>query len=229
MIVGQRKPLAEIKDLLGRAERVLVVGCGTCVAVCMAGGEKEAGILASQLRLSCGLEGRKLKVEHTTLERQCDREFLALLKRRIEAFDAVVSLACGAGVQLLAEVYPERRVLPGLNTTFIGVAEEAGLWTERCRACGQCVLGLTAGVCPVTMCPKGLQNGPCGGAVDGRCETDPDQPCAWVRIYERLEAAGRLDLMEELRPPLSHARQRRPGRAVHPAYKKGFPVDDEKV
>ena len=126
MIVGQRKPLAEIKNLLGQADRILVVGCGTCVAVCMAGGEKEAGVLASQLRLTYGLEGRKVEVERTTLERQCDREFLALLKRKIGSFDAVVSLACGAGVQFLSETYPESRVLPGLDTTFIGVAEGPG-------------------------------------------------------------------------------------------------------
>lgn len=227
MIVAQRKPLAEIKDLLGQVDRVLVLGCGTCAAVCLAGGEKEAGVLASQLRLSYGLEGRKVRAEQITLERQCDREFLDQLKRKIGAFDAVVSLACGAGVQFLSEMYPGRMVLPGVDTIFIGVTEEAGLWTERCRACGQCVLGLTAGVCPTTMCPKGLQNGPCGGTMDGQCEADQERSCSWVRIYERLEAAGRLDLLTPPRPPLNHARFRRPGRLVHPAYKRRFAVGDQ--
>ena len=115
MIVAKRKPLKEIQDGLGSAERVLVVGCGTCVAVCLAGGEKEAGVLASQLRLSAGTAGRKIQVDQATLERQCDREFLAQLERTIDGYEAVVSLACGAGVQFLAEAYPGRRVLPGVE------------------------------------------------------------------------------------------------------------------
>ena len=229
MIVAQRKPLAEIKGLLGDAGRVLVLGCGTCVAVCMAGGEKEANVLGSQLRLAAGVDGRDIEVDVDTLERQCDREFLSQVERRMDRYDAVVSMACGAGIQFLAEMYPDQRVVPGVDTTFIGVAEEAGLWTERCRACGQCLLGLTAGVCPVTMCAKGLLNGPCGGTRNGFCEVDPEQPCAWVRIYERLESAGQLDLLAASRPPRDHNRARHPGRVAHDAYRRRFTADHEDV
>ena len=227
MIVGQRKPLAEIKALLDGARRLLVLGCGTCVAVCMAGGEKEAGVLAAQLRMAAGVEGRDLEVDHTTLERQCDREFLTPLERSIHDYDAVVSLACGAGVQLLAETFPDQSILPGVDTRFIGVAEEPGFWTERCRACGHCLLGRTGGICPVTMCAKGLLNGPCGGMVEGRCEIDPDRPCAWVMIYDRLEARGRLDLLAEIRAPIDHSDVHPPGRLVHPAYKRRYTADHD--
>ena len=229
MIVAKRKPLAEIREMLGDAERVLVAGCGTCVAVCMAGGEKEAGVLASQLKLAAGVDGREIVVDQTTLERQCDREFLDQLARRIGDYDAVVSLACGAGIQFLGEAYPEARVVPGVDTVFIGVAEEAGLWTERCRACGACRLGTTAGICPLTMCAKGLTNGPCGGMKNGMCEVNPDQACAWVRIWERLEAADRIDDFNRVRPPVDHGASRSPGRVVHAAYKRRFTVTDGDV
>lgn len=221
MIVATRKPLTEIRALLGGASRVLVAGCGTCVAVCLAGGDKEAAILTSQLMLSAR-DQPDFRAAAATVERQCDREFLHLLRDRVEQVDAVVSLACGAGIQFLAEVYPKVPVIPGVNTAFIGVAEEAGRWSERCRSCNQCLLGSTAGVCPVTMCAKGLLNGPCAGTVNGKCEVDPDQDCAWTVIWRRLELQGRLELMEALVPPLRNDRFRHPAQVIHPAYRRRF-------
>ena len=135
MIVAQRKPFVEFKSILNDYSRVLVAGCGTCVAVCLAGGEKEAGILASQLMLAAGNEKKEFVATAATVERQCDREFLELFKERVSQADAVISLACGAGIQFLAEMYPDVPVFPGVDTSFIGVAEQAGEWTERCRAC----------------------------------------------------------------------------------------------
>ncbi|MBM3302090.1 MAG: methylenetetrahydrofolate reductase C-terminal domain-containing protein, partial [Deltaproteobacteria bacterium] len=143
MIVVQRKPFSEIREMLGERSRVLVAGCGTCVAVCLAGGEKEAGILASQLMLAASAGKQDLLATAVTVERQCDREFLDLFWEKISAVDAVISLACGAGIQFLAEMYPDVPVFPGVDTAFIGVAEQAGEWTERCRSCSQCYLGIT--------------------------------------------------------------------------------------
>ena len=76
MIVAEQKPLAEIKTLVADAQKVLVVGCGTCVTVCFAGGEKEAGMLGSLLRMSTRLEGQSKAVTEATVQRQCEWEYL---------------------------------------------------------------------------------------------------------------------------------------------------------
>lgn len=224
MIVARRKPFKEILDMIGDSRRVLAAGCGTCVAVCLAGGEKEAGILASQLMLAAAGQKKDLLAFAATVERQCDREFLELFRGKVQETDAVVSLACGAGVQFFAEMYPRIKVIPGVDTSFIGVAEEAGLWTERCRGCNQCRLGMTGGICPVTMCPKGLLNGPCAGTVHGKCEIDRERDCAWTLIFDRLEAQSRTDLLEPAAAPLDHGLCRHPGRVAHPAYQRRFSI-----
>jgi ferredoxin len=224
MIVAKLKPFPEVKNMLVGYSRVLVAGCGTCVAVCLAGGEKEAGILASQLMLAAGIDKTDLHATAATVERQCDREFLSLFKDKVSQVDAVVSLACGAGIQFLSEEYPSVPVIPGVNTSFIGVAEAAGEWTERCRACNQCYLGITGGICPVTMCSKGLLNGPCCGTVHGKCEVDPERNCAWTMIYERLDKQSRGSLQEMTVSPMKYDMCRRPGKVVHAAYQKRFHI-----
>jgi hypothetical protein len=109
-------------------------------------------------------------------------------------------MACGAGVQFVAEAYPEMPVFPAVNTTFIGVTEEQGVWTERCQACGNCILHLTGGICPVSRCSKSLMNGPCGGSSDGKCEVNKEIVCGWQLIIERLKQLGELDKYEEYIP-----------------------------
>ena len=201
MIVAEQKPLEEIRDLIDEASNVLVVGCGTCVTVCFAGGEKEAGILATSLRMKTKLDGEPKDVTHTTVQRQCEWEYIDPLSDQIGEVDAVISLGCGIGVQALAERYPDAFIVPGLNTTFLGLPTEQGVWEERCAACGECVLGLTGGICPIARCAKQLLNGPCGGSQEGVCELDPETPCAWQLIYEKLAAQDRLHLLMEIQPP----------------------------
>ncbi len=201
MIVAEQKPLEEIKGLLGEAGRVLIVGCGTCVTVCFAGGEKEAGVLGSLLRMSTKMEGRAKDVGEVTVQRQCEWEYLDAIRERVAEADVVLSLGCGVGVQALAERYPNAVVVPGLNTKFMGLPLEQGVWAERCAACGQCLLGLTGGICPIARCSKQLLNGPCGGSSQGKCEVNPDIECAWQLIYDKLKAQGRLSLLMEITPP----------------------------
>ncbi len=220
MIVGQRKPFEEIKSYLDGCEKVLVLGCGTCVAVCMAGGEKEVQLLASQLRMAFREEGRDVRVDEETIQRQCDKEYFDAIKDRVKDYDVILSLACGAGVQMAADLYEERRVVPALNTTFIGVAEREGAWAEKCRACANCLLADTGGICPVTICPKGLVNGPCGGTNHGKCEVDKNKDCAWTLIYRRLNAQGSLDRFREIKPAKNYKVQTTPARLVHEAYKE---------
>ncbi len=203
MIIGERKPIDEIMDLIEGKEKIFVFGCGGCTTICLAGGEKEVAVLASLLRLSAGKKGNDLEVVEGVVERQCEKEWIgaAQFRETIETVDAVVSLGCGIGVQALAAMYPTTPIVPGLNTSFLGMPEEQGVWNEKCQACGNCVLGLTGGICPITRCSKSLLNGPCGGSQNGKCEIDPDIECAWQLIYDRLNALGELELLTNIQPP----------------------------
>ena len=200
MIVAEKKPIEEIIDDVKDFQKLLIVGCNECVTVCEAGGKKEVGILASALRMFFMNEGKKVQIEEVTLERQCDHEYLEEIRSIIDQYEAVVSLACGAGVQFMAEKYFSTPVFPGVNTCFIGVTEERGVWSERCQACGQCILGKTAGICPISRCAKRLLNGPCGGSTQGKCEISKDLDCAWQLIIDRLKELNRLDDYEEIIP-----------------------------
>ncbi|MBN2057054.1 methylenetetrahydrofolate reductase C-terminal domain-containing protein [bacterium] len=201
MIVAERKPFEEILELTRGYSRLLLVGCGECVTVCCAGGEREVAALAAGLKTRARLENRTLTIIEHTVKRQCDREFLEPLDELVEDIDMVLSLACGAGVQLLAEQFFPLPVKPALNTQFMGITVEPGQWSERCAGCGDCRLHLFAGICPITRCSKGLLNGPCGGSMDGHCEVDPDIQCAWQLIHDRLAAAGLLESCIEITPP----------------------------
>ncbi len=200
MIIAERKPIEEIMGFVRDCKKVLLVGCNECVTVCYAGGKKEVEILASALTMAFMKEGRELEVKEVTLERQCDHEYLEEIRKIIDEYDAVISLACGVGVQFLAEKYFQTPVFPGVNTLFMGVTEERGVWAERCQGCGQCILSQTAGICPVSRCAKRLLNGPCGGSTRGKCEINPELDCAWQLIIDRLKELGRLEDYETLIP-----------------------------
>jgi ferredoxin len=208
MIVAEQKPLEEIMEQLGNARRVLVVGCGTCVTVCFAGGEKEVGILASALRMKSKLDGHPMEVNEVTVQRQCEWEYIDPLKEQLKEHDAILSLACGIGVQAMNERFPEAVTLPGLNTTFLGLPEEQGVWEERCQACGDCILDVTAGICPIARCSKQLLNGPCGGSQNGKCEVNPETSCAWQLIWDRAVQLGRTEGLMEIQPPKDWAKSR---------------------
>ena len=200
MIVGKQKPLEEIWDIIKEYRKVLVFGCNTCVAVCHEGGNKEAEILGSLLRMKAKNDAADIEITNTGIERQCEHEYFEKVAAEIESADAVLSIACGAGVQFLGEKFPGKTVLPGLNTTFIGVVDAPGVFSERCMMCGDCILHLTGGICPITRCSKSLMNGPCGGSNKGSCEINPDVPCAWHLIYDRLNGQGRLGLIQTYIP-----------------------------
>jgi len=203
MVKATRKPLEEIFGMVKGYRRVLVVGCGGCTSVCLAGGQRETLELVEDLKLCA----RQARVPHQydsfTVERQCNFEFLEELEERVRNVEAVLSLACGAGVQHCAETYPATPVFPALDTMFIGVDRDVGYYEEACRTCGQCSLALSGGICTVTRCSKSLFNGPCGGTrTDGTCEVDASIPCAWKAAYDRLKGQGRLDVLTAVRPPM---------------------------
>ncbi len=201
MIVADRKSVPEIRDMIKDHRRVLFVGCGTCVTVCLAGGEREVGILGSAVRMSLKLIHRSgVTVDECTIERQCEDAFIDLLAPRVADYDAVVSFGCGAGVQALAERFPKTPIYPGLNTQFIGILESQGVWTEKCSGCGNCRLGQFAGICPITRCAKRLFNGPCGGSQEGKCEVNAGMDCAWQLIYDRAKSIGVLESLAAIAP-----------------------------
>jgi hypothetical protein len=201
MIIGEQKPLKEICDILEGHRRILVAGCRSCVAICLVGGEKEVGILAESLRLHSDLSGKGWEIDEVTVERQCEKEWVHDIAPRLEGKDAVLSIACGVGAQTIQAMYPKVRALPGLNTSNMGAPVEQGVFMERCGGCGDCVIHLTGGICPIVRCAKSLLNGPCGGSQNGKCEIGKDTPCAWEEIYQSLKELGRLDLLEANIPP----------------------------
>ncbi|MCE5243459.1 MAG: methylenetetrahydrofolate reductase C-terminal domain-containing protein [Syntrophobacteraceae bacterium] len=208
MIIAQAKPIEEIIDCVKDYGKILVIGCDGCVTVCEAGGLKEAEIVASALRMYFAQAGKDATVQEISLTRQCDRPYLAQIEERVAACDAVLSLACGAGVQFLAETFRTRPVFPAVNTCFIGVTEAKGEWAERCQACGQCILGSTGGICPIARCSKRMANGPCGGSSRGKCEVNKEIDCGWQLIYERLRELGQLDRFEKPTDPKDWSKSR---------------------
>jgi ferredoxin len=220
MIVAERKLFDQIWESVKEFNSLLILGCGTCVSVCQAGGEKEVGLLASELRMKSKIEGKNIRIDEKTIERQCDKEYFEPVTQTARGYDAILSMACGAGVQFSAEIMEPLRVLPALNTRFIGVTSDEGIWAERCRACGSCVLGEYGGVCPVTICAKGLLSGACGGSKNGKCEASQEKDCAWVLIYNRLKKQNRLEILRSLPAPKDFSTQAHPGKYINEAYLK---------
>jgi ferredoxin len=202
MIVADRKKIPEIRDMIKDHKKILLVGCGTCVTVCLAGGEREAGIIGSALRMSLKIAGHQnAKVDECTIERQCEDAFIDVLAQRVGEYDAIVSLGCGAGVQALAERFPGKAVYPGLNTQFMGILESQGVWAEKCAGCGNCRLGQYFGICPITRCAKRQLNGPCGGSRKGKCEVSENTDCAWQLIYDRAKTLDKVAVLDRIMQP----------------------------
>lgn len=227
MIKGKRKPFEEIRDMAGKHRKVLNVGCGGCVSVCFAGGLREVGILVDQLSASFKQDHKHIVIDGYTVERQCNQEYLAELDDIAPNYEAMLSMACGAGCQYLAERFPDIPVYPAINTLFIGVDKDIGLFEERCRACGSCVLGYTGGICPLARCAKGIFNGPCGGTNLMSCEIGEDIPCAWYDIYCRLKKIGQLDNIKKIREPMEWANTTR-GAFVQEGYEERFVSKEKK-
>lgn len=201
MIVTTQKPLDDILDYISPYNNVLIVGCDGCTQPPR--GLREAKTLSQLLELGGKLRNKDFNFKTTTTTKQCDYYLTtSALKPQIEEMEAVLSLACGIGVQTLAELFTEIPAFPAQNTHFMGAEErEAGILEERCAGCGDCLLALTGGICPVARCSKGLLNGACGGSKDGKCELNSERDCGWILIYEQLKKQGKLQNLKEFRPP----------------------------
>ncbi len=219
MIVAERKPLTEIRSFVENYHRILILGCGTCTTVCLAGGEAEVKVVASGLRISFLQDEKEVEILEDCITRQCEPEFVEAAQQKVkdEAIEAVVSLGCGVGVNLIAQTLETVPVFPGLNTKFFGAVVEPGMWLEMCAGCGNCILHLTGGICPIARCSKSLLNGPCGGTRNGKCEISEDIDCGWALIVERMKTLGTLERLAEIIPARdwSTSHHGGPRRVVH--------------
>jgi len=223
VVKAERKPIEEIKDAINGYKRVLITGCGGCVSVCLAGGQREVNELKALLNVHLKKDNIPKELDGYTMERQCNDEFLKELDSTIDQYDCVISMACGAGVQNMATKFPQIPVFPALNTVSIGIDKDIGMYEEKCRACGNCVLGYTGGICPVTRCSKGLFNGPCGGTNNECCEISQEVPCAWLEIFHRLKEQDRLDDIKKIHAPMEWQNQA-PRTIIQESYEKRYSV-----
>jgi len=199
--IARQKPIEEIQRELEGLERVFVVGCGTCTTLTKTGGAEQVEEMKTKLQ-----EMGKRITGSVVIPTACDDMTEVAMKENepaIRAADCILSLSCALGVHRM-NLYIGKPVIPGTDTLFIAVEETPGYFREACAQCGQCILGATAGICPITACHKGLVNGPCGGTNNGKCEVDSEKDCAWTLIYNRLKEQGRLDLMRRHQPPRNH-------------------------
>ncbi len=214
MIITEQKPFKEIIDSLKEYKKIFLVGCGECAATCKTGGEPEL------LKMKQTLEEQGKVIVGMCIPgapcvaSQIKTEFAKNMKTLREA-EAILVLACGLGAQSAKD--NDRiglAVLPACNTLFGAVMDAQGNFYEKCSMCGECVLDVTGGICPVTLCPKGLLNGPCGGVDRGKCEVDKDKDCAWVLIYKELEKKGKLKNLKEIQKAKDFKKATRPHKLI---------------
>jgi len=214
MIISEQKPLQEILESLKEYRKIFLVGCGECATTCKTGGKDEL------LKMQQELEKHGKTVVGTCipdapcLASQIKTE-LAKNMQALKEAEAILVLACGLGVQSVKD--NDRiglAVLPVCNTLFGAVMDAQGNFYEKCSLCGECVLDITGGICPITLCPKGLLNGPCGGVDRGKCEVDKDKDCAWVLIYKELEKKKKLKNLKEIQPAKDFKKMTKPHKLI---------------
>lgn len=214
MIITEQKPIAEIIDSLRGYQKIFLVGCGECATTCKTGGEAELLHMKEELTKAGKTVVGTCIPSAPCIAAQVKTEIAKNMKAFREA-EAVLVLACGLGVQSVKD--NDRMglaVLPACNTVFSAVVDSQGNFFEKCSLCGECVLGITAGICPITLCAKGLLNGPCGGMNQGKCEVDKDKDCAWVLIYQELEKRKQLGHLRKIQPPKDFKKNLKPHKLV---------------
>ncbi|MBU0503051.1 MAG: methylenetetrahydrofolate reductase C-terminal domain-containing protein [Candidatus Omnitrophota bacterium] len=197
MIITKQKPIAEIIDYIKNDSSVFLIGCAVCATTCKTGGETEIKLL-SELLIAKGKNVTGWDILNPACYILESKKLLRRKEKEISAAESIISLACGGGTQAIAEMIG-KSVYPANDTLFQGeiiqLSPQEDRFEKKCLMCGECIVGVTGGICPVTRCPKGLRSGPCGGVNKGKCEVDPERDCAWVLIYNRLKELGQLGNM----------------------------------
>jgi len=211
MIISQKKPIEEILKALGTKKKIFIWGCGECATTCKTGGEGQ--VLEMKRLLE---EKGKVVTGWAIPDAPCiaSQVKLALAKNKkaADSSDAFLVLACGLALQSLLDNDKARRpVCIGCDTISGSIVDKTGFgFFERCAMCGECVLNITGGICPVTRCAKGLLNGPCGGSDKGKCEVDKDKDCGWVLIYKRLKELNMLENLKSAKPAKDYSKLIKP-------------------
>ena len=210
MIITKQKEIKEILKYLGDEKKIFLIGCGECSTTCKTGGEEDIKRVKALLEKEGKVVTGYCIPNAPCVAAQVKLE-LAKNRKVIEASDAILVLACGLGIQSVAEnLRIDKKIHVGCDTLFMGAIDGKGAFQERCSACGECILDLTGIICPVTRCAKGLLNGPCGGQDKGKCEVDKTRDCAWILIYNELKKQGKLNLLKEKRPPKDYSKSSKP-------------------
>jgi ferredoxin len=210
MIITKQKPFADILEALEGCDCIFLVGCAKCATVCKSGGEEEIWQIQEQLTSSGKEVAGSLVIDEVCHMLRTGRD-LRSRKEMVDEAEALLVLACGAGVQSVSSASGKRTVA-GLDTLFLGNIRRLGQFEQRCSLCGECLLTETAGICPVTLCPKGLLNGPCGGMQEGRCETDREAECVWNQIYQRLQIQGTVENLRKTVARKDFSKMFKPGK-----------------
>ena len=210
MIISQQKPLEAILSTLGESRSVFIVGCAKCATVCKAGGEEEVWQMQEALIASGREVTGSIIIDEACHMLRVSRD-LRGKQQMVDDADALLVMACGAGIQSVSAAV-QKKTIAALDSMFLGNIRRFGQFEQKCSLCGECILSDTAGICPVTACPKGLLNGPCGGMDGGRCETDPEAECAWAQIYAKMTESGNCSTLTETVPPKNYAKIPKPGK-----------------
>jgi ferredoxin len=214
MIISEPKPFAELIDSLKEYRKIFLVGCGDCATACKSGGEPELLEMKKQLEAQ-GKTVVGMCIPKTACVSAKLKTELAKNMKVLREAQVILVLACGLGAQSVKD--NDRLgllILPANNTVFGAVMDASGNFQEKCSLCGNCVLELTAGICPITLCPKGLLNGPCGGMNKGKCELDNERDCAWVLIFREAEKREKLPTFKKINHPRDFQKTTKPHKLV---------------
>ncbi|TNF53099.1 5,10-methylenetetrahydrofolate reductase, partial [bacterium] len=170
MIITQKKEMKDLMENIKKYKSFFLLGCSECAALCSTGGEPELKELKEELekqgkevtgsfvaKTGCQVLGTKVELKKSS-------------KEALDKSDCILVLSCGAGTQSAVELFEDKPVYPTNESLFLGNMTRMQMFDERCSLCGECILDKTGGICPITACPKGLLNGPCGGTNEGKCE-----------------------------------------------------------
>jgi ferredoxin len=209
MIITQKRDRTKLLETIKEYNSFFLIGCSECATLCGTGGEPELQEMKELLES----EGKKVTgtfVAKTGCQVLGTKVELKPSKEALADTECVLVMSCGAGTQSAVELFKDKPVYPTNDSLFLGNMSRMQMFDQRCSLCGECILEKTGGICPVTACPKGLLNGPCGGTNEGKCEVSPDIECAWVRIYNRLEKINRLNDLKTINEPKNWSAQNSP-------------------